>query len=171
MRIMTKQDAQQVLAWRNHPDVRLFMFSRDEIALEDHLDWFENASQEAKRHLLIFEQGGVSRGFVNLLVSTGGIAEWGFYTDPFAPKGTGKALGEQLLFYTFSKLNVHKIFGQVLAYNERSRAFHLRLGFQQEGILRNHYFDGKQYFDIYSFGLLASEWLKNREQFDEATFY
>lgn len=162
MRKMTQQDLEQVLAWRNHPDVRRFMFSSHEIALKEHRSWFEKARQAADRHLLVFEQEGQPRGFVNLAVSAGGIAEWGFYIDPLAPKGTGKALGDQLLSYAFGELKMHKIIGQVLAYNERSRKFHLRLGFQQEGILRQHHFDGEKYHDIYSYGFLVSEWLKNQ---------
>ncbi|ERS10121.1 hypothetical protein Q668_20935 [Alcanivorax sp. PN-3] len=158
MRKMTERDLELVLDWRNHPDVRCFMFSRHEIALGEHKAWFEKASQQENRHLLVYEQDSQASGFVNLAVSVGGIAEWGFYTDPVAPKGTGKALGDQLLSYAFGELKLHKLVGQVLAYNERSRNFHLRLGFQQEGILRQQHFDGDKYHDIYSYGLLASEW-------------
>ncbi|AUM13742.1 UDP-4-amino-4,6-dideoxy-N-acetyl-beta-L-altrosamine N-acetyltransferase [Ketobacter alkanivorans] len=155
---MTEWDLESVLAWRNHPEVRRFMFSRHEIELQEHKAWFEKASKQANRYLLVFEQDAQARGFVNLAVASGSIAEWGFYTDPSSPKGTGKALGNQLLSYAFGELKLHKLVGQVLAYNERSRNFHLRLGFQQEGILRQQHFDGEQYHDVYSYGMLASEW-------------
>lgn len=162
MRKMTKHDLEKVLVWRNHRDVRRFMFSRHEISPEEHQAWFEKASQAADRYLLVFEHDGLARGFVNLAVSAGRIAEWGFYTDPLAPKGTGMTLGNELLSYAFGELKMHKIVGQVLAYNERSRKLHLRLGFQQEGILRLHHFDGENFYDIYSYGFLACEWPKNQ---------
>lgn len=160
IRKMTEQDLEQVLTWRNHPEVRRFMFSRYEIALDEHKAWFEEVSQEKNRYLLVFEQNNQARGFVNLVVSAGGIVEWGFYTDPAAPKGTGMALGRQLLAYTFGELSMHKLVGQVLDFNERSKKFHLRLGFQQEGILRQQHFDGDRYHDVISYGLLVNEWQK-----------
>ena len=161
IRPMEKQDLELVLAWRNHPDVRYFMFSSHEITLEEHRKWFETASKASDRHLLVFEMNGQPRGFVNLFVTTGGIADWGFYTDPQAPRGTGRMLGRQMLFYGFGQLQLHKIVGLVLSFNDKSRRFHLRLGFKQEGVLRQQFFDGERYHDVYSYGLLASEWLHN----------
>lgn len=162
IRPMTEEDLEPVLAWRNHPDVRKFMFSRHEIALDEHRQWFEKTRHNPERQLLIFEEEKRPKGFINLAVATGGIAEWGFYADPDAPKGTGRNLGRYLLSYVFSSLRICKLVGQVLSYNERSRQFHLRLGFAQEGILRQQHFDGEQYHDIYSYGLLADEWQQSQ---------
>lgn len=164
VRAMVEADVEAVLAWRNHPDVRRFMFSQQEIQLSQHRAWFERTSHEDGRHLLIFERDGKASGFVNLLVSIGGVADWGFYVDPAAPKGSGAELGECILPYAFQTLGLHRIAGQVLAFNEKSQRFHVRLGFQQEGILRQHYFDGEHYQDVYSYGLLASEWLESQRR-------
>lgn len=165
MRRMRQADLEQVLAWRNHPDVRRFMYTQHEISLEEHISWFERASQDARRHLLVHEQGGVALGFVNLHeVGAGGIVDWGFYAAPDAPKGTGRQLGRQALLYAFGELGLHKVCGQALAFNEPSIRFHLRLGFQQEGVLREQHFDGERYHDIVCFGLLAAEWKANTER-------
>lgn len=156
---MKQSDLQQVLAWRNAPDVRRFMYTQHEISLAEHMHWFEQASQDNKRHLLIFEQGGRAQGFINLHeMAEGGIADWGFYAAPDAPTGTGRQLGASALAYAFAQLGLHKVCGQVLAFNERSIQFHLRLGFQQEGILREQHFDGERYHAVVCFGLLAAEW-------------
>ena len=165
VRIMQHCDLEQVLAWRNSPDVCRYMYTQHAISLAEHTSWFERASQEPKRHLLIFEQDGLAQGFINLHeIAAGGIADWGFYTAPNTPKGTGRRLGTCALNYAFIQLGLHKICGQVLAYNERSIQFHIRLGFQQEGILRDQHNDGEQYHDIVCFGLLASEWQMTTER-------
>ena len=159
IRIMEHDDLEQVLAWRNAPDVRRFMYTQHQISLTEHSRWFERASQDPKRKLLIFEQGGKAQGFINLHeIAAGGIADWGFYTAPDAPKGTGSQLGFAVLTYAFIQLGLHKLCGQVLAFNERSIQFHLRLGFQQEGVLREQHYDGEHYHAITCFGLLATEW-------------
>lgn len=159
VRLMTEDDLEQVLSWRNHPDVRRYMYSQHEISQEDHAQWFSRASQVPGRHLLLFEMNRTQRGFFQIhQISSGGIADWGFYAAPDAPKGTGRALGKAALRYAFETLGLHKLCGQALAFNERSIHFHLSLGFQREGFMRQQHFDGEQYHDVVCFGLLASEW-------------
>lgn len=162
LRPMVHDDLESVLCWRNHPDVRRYMYSQHEISFEEHKHWFESASVKTDRHLLIFERNNIPLGFINInQIKSGGIAEWGFYTAPEAPKGTGFKLGVAVLQYAFVDLNLHKLCGEVLAYNKPSINFHLKLGFQQEGRLRDHYFDGQQYYNIEYFGLLARDWQVN----------
>lgn len=159
IRPMLTSDLEQVLAWRNHADVRRYMYTQHEISLEEHTAWFQLASADSTRHLLIFECEGSAQGFINLqTIARGGIAKWGFYAAPNAARGTGRQLGRCLLRHAFEKLKLHKICGEALAFNERSIQFHLRLGFQQEGILRDQHFDGTKYHAVVCFGLLASDW-------------
>ena len=162
VRPMAVSDLERVLAWRNHPEVRRYMYTQHEITLEEHSRWFERATQDRSRHLLIFENDAVPLGFINIhQIATGGIADWGFYAAPDAPKGTGRQLGQAALRYAFTEAGLHKLCGQALAYNDKSIQFHLSLGFTQEGILRQQHFDGQHYHDVVCFGLLASEWQKN----------
>lgn len=159
---MTRQDLERVLAWRNHEDVRRYMYTQHEICLEEHVRWFERASLESSRHLLVFEVDTVSLGFINIhQIAPGGVADWGFYAAPDAPKGTGRQLGRAALRYAFIQAGLHKICGQAIVCNERSIKFHLSQGFQQEGILRDQYFDGRRHHDVVCFGLIAAEWQVN----------
>jgi UDP-4-amino-4,6-dideoxy-N-acetyl-beta-L-altrosamine N-acetyltransferase len=158
---MTAGDLEQVLSWRNHPDVRSFMYSQHEISLDEHTSWFFNASKDPKRHLNIFEADNIPRGFFQIYQSPiGNAADWGFYLAPDAPKGTGRELGKAAIRYAFETLKLHKVCGQALAYNERSIKFHQKLNFKKEGVLRKQFFNGKQYHDVVCFGLLVTEWQK-----------
>lgn len=158
-RPMNEGDLEQVLSWRNHPDVRRYMFTQHEILLEEHTRWFARASQDPERHLLVFEIDATPLGLINIhRIASGGIADWGFFAAPDAPKGTGHLLGKAALRYAFEAAGLHKLCGRVLAFNERSMRFHMKLGFQREGNLRHQYFDGQHYQDVVCFGLLANEW-------------
>ena len=138
------------------------MYTHQVITLEEHSLWFERTSQDPDRHLLIFETDEAPLGFINIhQVARGSVADWGFYTAPDAPKGTGRALGAAVLRYAFETLALKKLCGQVLAFNERSIRFHLTLGFHREGILGQQHFDGQQYQDVVCFGLLANDWRKS----------
>jgi UDP-4-amino-4,6-dideoxy-N-acetyl-beta-L-altrosamine N-acetyltransferase len=160
IRTVTEKDLPMLLAWRNHPEVRQFMFTHHEISREEHLKWYASASQDTRRQLLIVQEADTAIGYVQFNhVTSGGISDWGFYKCPDAPKGSGNKLGQMALTHAFSTLQLHKVCGQAIETNEASVAFHRHLGFQQEGILRDQHHDNGQYHSVVCFGLLASEWI------------
>jgi UDP-4-amino-4,6-dideoxy-N-acetyl-beta-L-altrosamine N-acetyltransferase len=162
IRPMIQSDLERVLTWRNHPDVRRYMYTQHEITLDEHLRWFERTLPDPKKHLLIYEVSTQPQGFVSFSeVGDGGVADWGFYAAPCAPKGSGRQLGRAALNHAFTQLRLHKVCGQALAYNERSIRFHQTLGFSQEGILRDQHFDGERYHNVIYFGLLCHAWQPN----------
>ena len=57
-------------------------------------------------------------------------------------------------------MNFHRIEAEVVEYNLAGKHLFEKLGFKQEGVLREaKYFEGK-YYNIFSYGLLAKEWNK-----------
>lgn len=159
VRQMTENDLVRVLEWRNHPEVRRHMYTQHEISLDEHRAWFAKASSDRSRHLLIFQIEDSPLGFVHFHAPhPGRIAEWGFYLSPDAPKGCGSQLGQAALTHGFGAGCFHKVCGEALASNERSIRFHLKLGFAQEGVLRDQHFDGTNFHTVVRFGLLRDEW-------------
>lgn len=159
VRPMVDSDLEQVLEWRNHPDISRYMYTQHKITFAEHANWYKRANNNPDHYVLIFELDGKPTGFVNInkLMHTN-IADWGFYMAPNSEKGTGRKLGETVLNYAFKNLRLHKICGQALAYNIPSIKFHTNLGFTKEGVLRDQHFDGQSYNDVVHFGLLANEW-------------
>ena len=64
-RPLVQEDLAQILSWRNHPDIRQHMLTRHEISPDEHRQWFERASGDGHKRLLIIEEAGVAIGFVN----------------------------------------------------------------------------------------------------------
>jgi UDP-4-amino-4,6-dideoxy-N-acetyl-beta-L-altrosamine N-acetyltransferase len=159
IRAVTEEDLPMLLAWRNHKDVRRFMFTQHEIGREEHRNWYEKASRDVSRRLLIVEDEKQAIGFVQFSqVTEGSIADWGFYARPDSPKGTGRMLGVVALTHAFGHLKLHKVCGHAIAGNKSSIAFHRHLGFTLEGVLRDQQRINGDYHNLYSFGLLANEW-------------
>lgn len=156
-----------LLTWRNHPDVRRFMFSQNKILPEEHRNWFEKVSADLLTSLLIVEESQQPLGFVQFsTIPDDHLADWGFFARPEAPRGTGRKIGEAALNFAFSELKLHKVCGQAIDGNSASIRMHLRLGFQQEGFLREQRFLEGSYQSVICFGLLAQEWharLTNKE--------
>lgn len=159
LRPLFPADLEQVRAWRNHPDIRAFLFTRHEITPEEHRRWYEAATADPGRHLLVYEEASQPLGFVSFAATRSpSVADWGFYAAPGAARGTGGRLGTAALAYAFDVLRLHKVCAEVLAGNAASLRFHEKLGFRREGVLREQHFDGDCYQDVVRYGLLAAEW-------------
>lgn len=159
LRPLNSSDLEMVLAWRNDEKVRRWMINQDIIPLSDHLDWYRSNKHKTDRFFLIYEHDSIPEGYVSFTPIKHSLAyEWGFYIRPSGRKGLGQLLGYAALEYGFNTLNISKIFGQVLSFNEKSIDFHRKLGFMQEGLLRDHFSDIRGVFDIYQFGLLKTDW-------------
>lgn len=151
-----------VFEWRNHPQIRNYMFSQQHIAFEEHCIWFDRANKNSDINLMIFEHGSLSLGFVNFSrTRCYDVAEWGFYLAPNLSRGYGADFGRVTLQFAFEELNLHKLSGQALAFNERSINFHKKLGFKEEGILREHHKISNKFYDVFRFGLLKNDWQHN----------
>ena len=159
IRGMTKDDLAMVLEWRNHPEVRRYMFTQHEISLSEHTQWFKQAVTDITRRLLIVQEHGSPIGYVQFInVEPGGVADWGFYSRPDMQKGIGQKLGKTALEHAFGDLNLHKVCGQSIGSNQASIRFHERLGFKREAELRDQKRIGETYHTIIGFGLLSFEW-------------
>lgn len=161
LRKLESKDLTTILAWRNHDDIRKWMVNTSIIDYEDHLEWFMRNRNHSDRHFFVFEYQEQLEGYVSFQkIENSRAYEWGFYIKPNTKKGMGFLLGKVSLEFAFRQLNIAKIFGQVLSFNQKSIKFHQKLGFAPESVLRQHFIDERGEFDIFQFGILQSEWLE-----------
>jgi UDP-4-amino-4,6-dideoxy-N-acetyl-beta-L-altrosamine N-acetyltransferase len=153
IRPLEPEDLATILAWRNDPATRAAMFTRHAITPQEHGAWFACAPRD--RHLLLYEEGGVPRGFAHLTGAR--VAEWGFYAAPGAPKGTGTRLGRAALAHAFGPLGLHKVTGEVIEGNAPSLTLHRKMGFTHEGTRRAQHWDGAAWRDVALFGLIKDD--------------
>ncbi len=154
LKALTLQDLPMIRAWRNHADIKAFMCSQHHIEAEEHQQWFLKQSKNPLQHLYIYEVKGHSLGFLQLEKKSpdNDTYTWGFYIAPDAPRGTGFNMTTLGLSTAFEELGAQKVFGEVLAFNQASIRLHQKLGFTQEGCLKQHQYVNGQYYDVYCFG-------------------
>lgn len=157
LRPMKIDDLELIRAWRNHDNVRKFMFSQRVINSDAHQKWFKKANNDSLHKLFIFEDHADPIGFTQLKTKDNRLYEWGFYTSPDAEKGSGTRMLKLVIQQAFHELRATKLYGEVLGFNRASIKLHEKLGFTQEGVLREHVFLNQAYQDVYCFGLLQSE--------------
>lgn len=66
--------------------------------------------------------------------------------------------GRAVVDYAFGRLGLHRVEIRCAADNHRSRAIPERLGFTQEGVLRESGYLNGRFVDMVVYGVLASEW-------------
>jgi len=166
LRLMAEGDLERVLTWRNHPEVRRWMYTTHEIGLDEHRAWFAGASRDARKHLLIYEVQGVPAGFVNLTqdADDAAVATWGFYLAPDAPRGSGRGLGAEAIAHAFRELGVELLLAEALGSNANSIAFHRRLGFADAGTRDEpHRTADGEVVDVVRFRLERTAWAAEQE--------
>jgi len=71
--------------------------------------------------------------------------------------GLGENAVAQLLKIAFETMGLHRIYAYVFDYNTVARSFFERMGFREEGCLRESCFKKGRYWDKRVFGMIASE--------------
>jgi ribosomal-protein-serine acetyltransferase len=106
------------------------------------------------------EDGWPLVGWVNLLIDGAArSAEVGYWLDAgFEGRGLVTRAVTAVLDHAFGPLGLHRVALQTTTDNKRSRSLAQRLGFTQEGVLREAAAFRDERRDVVVYGLLASEW-------------
>lgn len=98
-------------------------------------------------------------GEVSLFRTEHDRGEIGYWLVPEA-RGEGYATEavSLLLDHAFETSGRHRVYARVVDFNEPSKALVERLGFTEEGRLREHVFLEGGYRDVVYYGLLREEW-------------
>jgi UDP-4-amino-4,6-dideoxy-N-acetyl-beta-L-altrosamine N-acetyltransferase len=161
LRPMQESDLSQVLAWRNHPDVRKNMYTQHVISAEEHAAWFARVQIDPTKRYFVCVDDGEPLGVVGFysISPHHKTAEWAFYSGNLARRGLGSHMEYLALSLAFDELGLEKLSCEVLGFNESVISFHRKHGFRREGIRhQQHLIDGK-YEDVHLLALFRKDWL------------
>ena len=89
-----------------------------------------------------------------------------FIKKSFRGKGYGKEAFLIFFDYLFSQIGIHKVYGIEFASNIASVENNKKLGFKEEGILKEHYYQDGQYKDMVFIGLTDKDFYEtNKDNF------
>ena len=157
--------------WMNNPKVRHYSRNIWPLTLEQVKKWSEPLPDSQTREFIVFtvyhkeaKQPIGSIGFsrinwvsrnANIFLTIGESEYWG--------KGIAGEASKLLINYGFTELNLHKIFAGVFTPNKRSLRAAEKLGFEEEGVLKEEMYVDGQYHDIHKFALFKRDWKKNND--------
>ena len=124
------EEKEMILKWRNHPEIRMWMYNQDEIKLEEHLRFIESLkSRKDKLYFLVKKE----EEFIGVIDFTQLVEKksvhMGIYSNPNL-KGNGKILLNKIIDYSFNNLKVERIFSEGLMENEKAYILYKSFNFK-----------------------------------------
>ena len=133
------EEKEMILKWRNHPDIRKWMYNQDEIKLEEHLNFIESLkSRKDKLYFLVKKE----EEFIGVIDFTQLVEKksvhMGIYSNPNI-NGNGKILLNKIIDYSFNNLKVKRVFSEVFAENDKAYNLYKKFNFKaiSEKIVNN----------------------------------
>ncbi len=167
LRALVPGDREALFSMLSDPEVMRYWSSLPFTAVEQADELVRTALADPSASIRLgIDEGGDLRGFVSLhavswpnrraeLGYMVGRASWG--------RGIAREASALVVDHALSTLGLHRLEADTDPRNERSVALLLRLGFRQEGLLRDRWFVGGEPSDTAFFGLLAREWKAARD--------
>jgi len=164
LRAIEEEDLALLQKWRNDPETYRNFFEHEPLSMAMQKRWFERYLCSANERMWIIEPVGQGQpvgtiGYAamdrrNRRCEVGRILIY-----PRESRGQGFAAEAQRLVcgYLFNHCNMNKLYCEIFVDNTESVQLYKRLGFKQEGLLRNHVFRNGLYEDVIVMALMYSE--------------
>lgn len=163
LRPITAEDTENVLRWRNSPEVVDNFIYKKRITVQEHMNWLENKVFTGDVHQFVIcrieDDAPIGSVYLQNFDEENNKAEWGLFlnADETRSKGVGTQVGKLILDYAFYQLKLHKLHSRVLAHNKPCIRMNEKLRFRQEAYLREDLFLDGKYEDLILYGALKGD--------------
>ena len=154
---LSDEEKEMIRNWRNHENIRKWMYSDSIISLEDHAKFLNQLKEDDKNfYWIVANKDGVYIGtiYLNRTDFNNRHAYMGIYSNPYSElknKGT-------LLFQSFRKLafelaKLHTLKLEVMDNNQKAIKFYKDFGFNEEGRLKEFVYKNGLWYDVIAMGI------------------
>lgn len=141
LRMMTEEDTDRIVAWRNKDFVRERFIYQKPFTREGHLQWMETQVKTGRvvQMMICLAESGQAVGSVYFrdIDREHRKAEYGIFIgeETALGKGYGTEAAHLALDYAFHELSLHRVMLRVLSDNVRARKSYAHAGFAEEAYL------------------------------------
>ena len=128
---LTVDDKKMILRWRNHPNIRKWMFTQETINLVDHLNYIDSLNSREDRVYFLVKKGSQTIGVIDFtnIDHENKKAEFGIYGNPELRR-VGRILMENIIDYGFNVLKVETLVSEVFEDNISAIKLYKRYNFK-----------------------------------------
>lgn len=155
------EDVDFLLGNRNDPAVRQWFPAAHPDSRSDVEEFIEDPDEDDDGTRLLAVVDGVPVGSIGLfrVSNESGRGYLGAWIDPeYHGQGYGTEMTELMIEYAFDERRLHTLAAGALATNDRSRGLLEKVGFEQEGQMREAYYVDGEYVDRVLYGLHEDDW-------------
>jgi RimJ/RimL family protein N-acetyltransferase len=172
LRAIERDDLPRFVEWLNHPEVRRGLARYQPLSLAEEERWFEavlQAPPEERPFSIDVRQGEgwqhIGGTSLMRIDAQARHAEVGIHIGDtqFWNQGLGTQAMRLILRHAFETLNLNRVYLRVYEDNARALSVYRRLGFKDEGRLREDRFLEGRYWDTLLMGLLRREWMNSQK--------
>jgi RimJ/RimL family protein N-acetyltransferase len=162
LRGIEREDIPTFVRWLNDPEVRRYLNLYSPLSKAEEEGWFEaQLSDDSSRVFAIETLEGLAIGNIGLhemdWKNRNAMLGIVIAEKEYWGRGFGTDAVRALLRFAFDEMNLHRIYLEVFAFNQRALRCYQKSGFQQEGLAREVLFREGQYHDAIQMAILRRE--------------
>lgn len=154
LRLMTFEDTDLIISWRNSDEVRKNFIYRKPFTREGHENWIRTMVETGRAvQMMICSLAGdkpLGSVYIRDIDRQHNKAEYGIFIGEASARGrgVGTAAAKLMLRYCFEEEGLHRIYLRVFSDNFRAIRSYEKAGFVREGLLRDDVRIDGEYRDI-----------------------
>jgi len=132
-----EEEKRIVWQWRNHENIRQWMYNTKIIEWKDHLKFIEGLKMDSTKKYWLVKKGDNYIGVSSMVDINNKSGEWGYY---IAPDLHEKNLGVEFYFFTlnflFNVVGMKTLYGNASVKNKAANSFNDLFGFTKQPITK-----------------------------------
>ncbi|MCD4784955.1 MAG: UDP-4-amino-4,6-dideoxy-N-acetyl-beta-L-altrosamine N-acetyltransferase [Candidatus Eremiobacteraeota bacterium] len=154
---LSGEEREMVLSWRNHYNVRMWMYSDNKISLNEHINFIDRLAGDTNNfYWIVKNKDGISLGtiYLNKIDFKNKHAYIGIYSNPYNEfKTKGTLLIQCIKKLAFKVAELHTLKLEVIENNKKAINFYKKSGFNEEGRLKEFVFKDRKWHDVIIMGI------------------
>ena len=155
---LSSEEREIVLDWRNHENIRKWMYSDNIISLDEHINFIDQLVRDTNNfYWVVKNKDGLYLGtiYLNRTDFKNKHAYIGIYVNPYNEiKNKGYLLIQSIKSLAFEIAGLHTLKLEVINNNRKAINFYKKSGFKEEGRLKEFVFKDEQWHDVIVMGIM-----------------
>jgi len=126
---LSLKEKKMILSWRNNDDIKAWMYTQENIDLEEHLSFIESLKTKEDKLYFLVRKNSENLGVIDFTNICKESVHMGLYINPEL-RGLGKLFMKTIISYSFDILKVRKIIAEVYSKNQRAYELYKKMGFE-----------------------------------------
>ena len=172
LRPLAESDVDHIMTWVNDPEIigNIAAFSGHAFTRDDELAYIRRTLASKTDVVFSIEESGTGRYLgqtgIHQIHDRSKVGRLACIVAARGDHGRGFGTGaiRLVLDHAFDVLGLHKMWLMVFRHNERGRRIYTKMGFLEEGILREEYWHQGGWFDMVRMSMLDREWAELRQR-------